>query len=123
MEANNSTDQKNMTFYTTRVGNVKFGTTKPGNPYIRLGLVIKQGPKKGQWLNYMMIITEKTKARVKKELELAGVTLGEGEEYSLDGRLVTAVWGYSDYWKEEQVLTIRPSLFQPDTTKPEAEEF
>lgn len=122
---NEEKPQRDMQFYTCRTGNVKFGTTKNGNPFLRLGLVIKAGPRKGEWLNYMMIITPKTKDRVKKDLEMAGVTLGEGNDYTLDGRLVTAMFGYSEFWKEDQVLGLRVSKFQPDpkAIEDEAVEF
>lgn len=106
------TDKK-YTFFTVRAGNIKDGTTKNGNPYLNVGLVIKSGPRKGQWLNYMIFITPKNKERVKRDLEIMGVNT-DGDGYTMAGTLCTAVWGYSDFFKEERVIAVRQSKFNPD---------
>lgn len=96
---------KTETLYNVKAGNIRRGTTKSGNPYVRVGLVIKGGPRDGEWLNYMLIKTPKSAPRVNRDLELMGIT--ELEPFTCDGRLFTAVWGYSEFWKEDQVIAVR----------------
>jgi len=105
------------TYYTCTAGNVRTGISKSGNPYVKIGCVIKSGPRKGEWLNYFRSITPKTKEMLKKDLATMGVTLGEGDDYSLDRRLFTVVWGYDAYWKEDGILSVRESKFKPDVVR------
>lgn len=103
------------TFLTVRAGNAKTGMTKTGKPYINIGLVVKAGPRKGEWVNYFKTVTEKTKPYIKKDLATMGVT--DVENFTCDGRLFTAVWAYDEFWKDERVKSVIPSKFQPDITR------
>lgn len=105
-------------FYTVKAGNVKTGVGKPkadgspGNPWIKVGLVIKSGPEEGKWLNYFLTITPKTKERVKRDLATMGITDPNPESFACDGRLFCAVWDFDDFYKEERVRNVIESKFQ-----------
>lgn len=106
-------------YLTVRAGNAKRGTAaKSGKPWVKIGLVVKSGARKGEWVNYFKIVTDKTKPYLLKDLEAMGVT--DIDNFTCDGRLVTAVWGWDDFYKEERVIGILPSKFQPDIIKADA---
>lgn len=97
--------------------NARKGVTKTGKPYINVGLVIKDGDKRGSWLNYFKIVTDKTRPYIKQDLEIMGIT--DLDDFTCDGRLFNAVWGWDSFFKEERVLGVSASKFQPDRTKNE----
>jgi hypothetical protein len=102
-------------FYTVKAGNIKQGTTKSGNPFLRVGLVVKSGEEEGKWLNYFMAITDKTKERVKRDLATMGITNPEQDDFQQDGRLCCAVWDYDEYFKEDRVTRVIASKFPAKT--------
>lgn len=103
-----------MKYYTMRAGNCKLGETKTtGNPYIKIGCVIKSGPEMGTWHNFFMVITDKSKERVKRDLATMGVL--DTEPFTTDGRLFTGVYGYDEFWKEDRLLAVKRSTFEPNS--------
>lgn len=103
-------------FLTVSAGNCKTGTTKNGNPWLSIGLVEKAGANKGTWHNYFMVITDKTKERVKKDLATMGITNPDPEAFECDRRLFTAIRDFDEFFKDERVVKVLESKFQPDAT-------
>lgn len=103
-------------YLTVAAGNCKTGTTKTGNPWISVGLVEKHGPDKGTWHNYFMVISDKTRERVKRDLAIMGITNPDPEAFECDRRLFTAIHDFDNFFKDERVVKVMESKFQPDVT-------
>lgn len=99
-----------VTYLVCKAMNVKEGTTSNGNPWRRFGLKVQEGPRKGEWVNFFRVVTEKTIPYYKKDCAAMGVTSDDPEDFQCDGRLVTVKWGPKTYngKTEDDVLGILP---------------
>ncbi len=102
-------------FLTCICMNVKHGVTKNGNDYRRFGLLVQDGPRKGEWVNHFRVITEKTIPFYKKDCKAMGVTNDTPEEFACDGRLVTVMWGEKSY--NGKTMDDVLGIFPYDSTK------
>lgn len=94
------------TRYLCQVLNATQGTTKNGNPYIKVGLKVKTGDRNGTWINHFVTITDRSKEFARRDLTTLGV---DTETMTVDKRHVTAVYGWSDKMERNQVLGIYPA--------------
>lgn len=94
-------------YHICRAGNIKRGTTKSGNPYYSVGCVIKKGPDEGKWRNYFLVVTEKTRERVERDLATMGITNPDPSSFETDGRLFTAVEDYDDYFQKDTIRSVK----------------
>lgn len=107
--------------------NMKNGITKNDNPWRSVGLVVQEGPRKGEWVNYFKVITERTLPYWKKDCFAMGITNDSAENFQCDGRRVTVKWGEDDYMgkKEDRPLGVLPydaSKYKAPAVAPAAED-
>lgn len=107
-------------YYNVICRNVKCGTNaKSGNRYYSYGLLIQDGPRKGEWMNYYKTKTENTISHIKKDEATMGIVFtgrrtvdseDSPEDFTLDLKECVAAWGQGKdpNYTQEKVTGVYP---------------
>ncbi len=96
-------------YFTCKAKNAVVGQNKNGTNYIKVGLVVVDGPEANTWINKFCYTSEKALKYTKETLKIMGVKLIDDTTFTFEDRLVDITWGWNDKVGRMDVQTVKRS--------------